>query len=32
MRIVGRRRLERLAELIGEPPAHAPAGAFPVGR
>jgi hypothetical protein len=28
-RIVGRRRLARLAELVGDPPAQAPAGAWP---
>jgi hypothetical protein len=28
-RIVGRRRLGRLAELVGEPPPHAPAGHWP---
>jgi hypothetical protein len=28
-RIVGRRRLGRLAELVGEPPSHAPAGQWP---
>lgn len=32
VRIVGRRRLDRLAEMLGEPPAGAPAGAFPAGR
>lgn len=32
MRIVGRRRLDRLAELLGEAPPQAPAGAFPTGR
>lgn len=32
VRIVGRRRLDRLAELLGEPPAGAPDGAFPAGR
>jgi hypothetical protein len=29
-RIVGRRRLARLAEMIGEPPPHAPPGEWPV--
>jgi hypothetical protein len=29
-RIVGRRRLGRLAELVGEPPAAAPAAAWPI--
>jgi len=29
-RIVGRRRLARLAELVGDPPVDAPAGAWPV--
>ncbi|WP_029137195.1 hypothetical protein [Nakamurella lactea] len=32
MRIVGRRRLDRLAELLGEPPVGAPPDAFPTGR
>lgn len=32
MRIVGRRRLERLAELLGTPPPGAPQWAFPAGR
>ena len=32
VRIVGRRRLERLAELLGDPPPGAPADAFPPGR
>jgi hypothetical protein len=29
-RIVGRRRLARLAELIGDPPPHAPSGEWPM--
>lgn len=29
LRIVGRRRLSRLADLLGRPPAGAPAGVFP---
>jgi hypothetical protein len=29
LRIVGRRRLVRLAELVGEPPGQAPPGAWP---
>ena len=30
-RIVGRRRLGRLVELVGDPPVEAPAGAWPGG-
>jgi hypothetical protein len=30
-RITGRRRLARLAELVGDPPRQAPAGAWPAG-
>jgi len=32
VRIVGHRRLERLVEILGEPPAGAPAAAFPVAQ
>lgn len=32
VRIVGRRRLVRLGELLGDPPPGAPEGAFPSGR
>jgi hypothetical protein len=31
-RLVGSRRLARLADLLGEPPAEAPAGMWPVGE
>ena len=29
VRVTGRRRLVRLAELVGDPPAEAPAGTWP---
>lgn len=32
VRIVGKRRLDRLAELLGSAPADAPDGSFPAGR
>lgn len=32
VRIVGRRRLDRLTELVGDPPSGAPSDAFPPGR